>query len=484
MGEAQNNKPELHRKEWQTMMPAPTTTAAGGFIVKGNGNISRFVMYIASATVHYLYDHRNDDWIQIASGALSPAFGAGACGIYTAWSGTFTANGGSTTTVSVNAATHALNGFAVGQTIEFLSGTAANIGLRRTILSMTSPNLATGNIILTLDSAVTSVANNDTFRISSGRFWILEATGTLVAASYRVYDVCAGTWTSREITGLPAALGTDGKLWTPGTFGVSYDTGTAAATSSTTALDCTGKTWIADQWINYQVRITGGTGQGQVKVITDNDTDTLTFTAGTDLDATSTFVIEGDENAIYYLGNGAITMYKYSISGNSWATLAPTANRAAAPSTGVTAEFVGQTGITSWANISDIKDGRYMFSARGGGSGVIDRYDISGGTNGAGTWIACAYHPFITTFTTGTGSDWDNEHIYLVKEGSASVPQRVYVYNVVSNEIHPVTTDWYLGGAALIGNKAWIHQLSSAGLIKWLYVLQSTSTVLRRIMIY
>ena len=95
-----------------------------------------------------------------------------------------------------------------------------------------------------------------------------------------------------------------------------YDSGTATSGSSTT-LVCTGKGWTNDQWINYRVRITGGTGIGQKSLIIDNTGDTLTFAAGATIDATSTFEIEGDENSIYLLGNNAVTMYKYNISANS-----------------------------------------------------------------------------------------------------------------------------------------------------------------------
>jgi hypothetical protein len=484
MAETQNNKVILHRKEWQTMMPAPTITAAGGFCVNSNDNLGRFTLYVASATVHYLYDHEQDDWNQIASGALSPAIAAGACGTFTDWSTTITATGGTTSTITVNVASFNINQYAIGSTVEFLSGTAANIGLRRTITAISHPAGATGTITLTLSSVVSgAVANNDTFRLSSGRFWVCMS-GTLVAASFRVYDVALGTWTSKTITGLPAAPGTDARMVHPGILGVSYDTGTAAVTSNTTTLDCTGKTWASDQWINYQVRITGGTGVGQVRVITDNDSDTLTFAAGTDLDDTSTFVIEGDENAIYYLGNAAVTMYKYSISANTWATVAPTTARTGAPGVGLTADFVGVTGDTGWADITNIKDGRYIYSFRGAAGTLLDRFDISGGTNGAGAWLALVYHPVITTFTTGSSADWSGRYIYIAKEGTAAIPQRFYRFDIVGNALDAITSDWYLGGVALLGNKIWVRSLSSAGLIKWIYCLQSTATVLRRIMVF
>ena len=480
MPETQNNVPILHRKEWQTMMPAPTTTAAGAFVVSGSSANRRYALYVASATVHYLYDSFEDDWLPIASGALAGTFGAGACGTHLAWSTTYTATGGSTTTVTVNAATHNINGNVVGDDIEFLSGTAGNIGQRRTI-SAIETNIGTGTITITFAAAPNSVANADTFRISSGSFFVL-CPGTLASGSFKRYDIATGAWSTLTITGLSATWGTDGRMVSPYLKADSYDSGTATSGSATT-LTCTGKNWTADQWINYQVRITAGTGVGQKSRITDNTTDTLTFASGATIDATSQFVIEGDENAIYLLGNNAVTMYKYSISGNSWATVSPTVARAGAPIAGMSANWVGDTGDTNWGDITDIKDGRYIYSLRGGTS-VIDRFDISGGTNGAGAWTAVTYQPSLTTFATGDSTEWAGQYLYIAKEGTAAIPQRFYKYDLIGNTVFPLTTDWYLGGAALLGNKIWVKNLSTAGTVKWLYCLQSTSTNLRRIMLF
>jgi len=480
MAETQNNVPILHRKEWQTMMPAITTTAAGSFVISGTSANRRYALYVASATVHYLYDHQNDDWQLIPSGALAGTFGAGACGAHLAWSPAYTATGGSTTTLTVNAATHNINGNVVGDEVEFLTGTAGNIGQRRTITAIKT-NIGTGTITITFAAAPNSVANNDTFRISSGSFFVL-CPGTLASGSFRRYDIATGSWSTLTITGLSATWGTDGRMVSPYVRSESYDSGTATSGSSTT-LVCTGKGWAADQWINYQVRITAGTGVGQKSRITDNTTDTLTFGAGATIDNTSQFVIEGDENAIYLLGNNAVTMYKYSISGNSWATVAPTTARAGAPIAGMSADWIGETGNTIWADITDIKDGRYIYSLRGGTS-VIDRFDISGGTNGAGAWTAVTYAPSLQTFATGDSTEWSGEFLYIAKEGTAAIPQRFYKYDLIGNVVYPLTTDWYLGGAALLGNKIWVRNLSTAGTVKWLYCLQSTSTNLRRIMLF
>lgn len=480
MAETQNNTPILNRKEWQTMMPAPTTTSAGAFVISPTTSNRRYSMLVSSATVHYLYDHQEDDWLPIASGAFGGTFGAGACGSHLAWSITYTATGGSTTTVTVNAATHNINGNVVGDEIEFLSGTAGNIGQRRTITAIET-NIGTGTITITFNAAPNAVANNDTFRVSSGSFFVL-VPGTLSASTFKRYDIATGTWNALTSTGLSATWGTDGRLVSPYVRTDSYDSGTATSGSSTT-LVCTGKNWTADQWINYQVRITGGTGVGQKSRITDNTTDTLTFGAGATIDSSSTFVIEGDENAIYALGNNAVTMYKYSISANTWATVSPTTARAGAPIAGMSADWIGTTGDTNWADITDIKDGRYIYSLRGGTS-VMDRFDISGGTNGAGAWTAVTYQPSLTTFATGDSTEWSGQYLYIAKEGTAAIPQRIYKYDLIGNTVLPFSTDWYLGGAAVLGNKMWIKNLSTAGAVKWLYVLQSTSTNLRRIMIF
>lgn len=480
MAETQNNTPILNRKEWQTMMPAPTTTSAGAFVISPTTSNRRYSMLVSSATVHYLYDHQEDDWLPIASGAFGGTFGAGACGSHLAWSITYTATGGSTTTVTVNAATHNINGNVVGDEIEFLSGTAGNIGQRRTITAIET-NIGTGTITITFNAAPNAVANNDTFRVSSGSFFVL-VPGTLSASTFKRYDIATGTWNALTSTGLSATWGTDGRLISPYVRTGSFDSGTATSGSSTT-LVCTGKNWTADQWINYQVRITGGTGVGQKSRITDNTTDTLTFGAGATIDSTSTFVIEGDENAIYALGNNAVTMYKYSISANTWSTVSPTVARAGAPIAGMSADWIGTTGDTNWADITDIKDGRYIYSLRGGTS-VMDRFDISGGTNGAGAWSAVTYQPSLTTFATGDSTEWSGQYLYIAKEGTAAIPQRIYKYDLIGNTVLPFSTDWYLGGAAVLGNKMWIKNLSTAGAVKWLYVLQSTSTNLRRIMLF
>jgi hypothetical protein len=128
---------------------------------------------------------------------------------------------------------------------------------------------------------------------------------------------------------------------------------------------------------------------------------------------------------------------------------------------------------------STFLDGRYIYSFRPT-SGILDRYDIS-----AQAWLPTTgvnYLP-VLTLANGSSSFWDGRFIYYAVQGTASVPVRIYKYNIRGNYIEPFAEDWYLGGVAVAGNRVWVKDLSAAGTIKWLYYISGTSTIVRRIMI-
>lgn len=477
MAITQRNTATLHRKEFQMMTPAPTATAAGAFVIapqSGNFNIA---MLVSSATVHYLYHHDEDSWVQIPSGALAGTFGAGSCGGYHPWSANYTANGGSTTTVTVNAATHNITGVAKGAIIEFISS-STNSGLRRTITAIDTSVGGSGTITLTLDSAVpTAVLNTHTFRLLTGRFYVLNA-GTLASGSFRVFDVATMSWATLTQTGLPATIGTDGRLVCAFNHDENFATGTATAGAASTITNGA-KTWTTNQWTNYEIRITGGTGVGQYRTIASNTGTVITVSSAwtTVPDATSTYEIQANSDWLYFLGNNAVTMYRYSISANTWTTLAPTTARAAAPVAGMGAVCIGNSGEAAWADESAIKNGRYIYSPRGT-SGVIDRFDIAGGTAGAGAWQALT---FVNGETFGAGSSYFamGRYIYIRKDAT----NRFFKYSVRGNYIEPFATNLYADSTAVLGNKIWVKNLDSTAAVQWVYSLRNTGTELHRVMI-
>lgn len=551
----QRNLALLHRKEWQMMTPAPIASVAASFMLAaGSGNQNKALLVI-SATAHYLYDHAQDGFMQIPSGALAGTFGAGACGAYSPWSITYTANGGSVTTATVAAATHNINAYVEGETIEFISS-GTNNGLRRKITNVRN-NAGAGTITLTFDRSVnTAVLNTHTFRISSGRFFVMSA-GTTAAGSWKTFDIGTMAWQANlSITGFPATWATDGKAVSTAKMANVEENGTASAGSTTTLTDSTkawtvdayknhwvlivdgtgegqmvkitsntatqltfgtlatgldatsvyqisgskpafasglataggastltngAKAWTANQWTNYQIRIISGTGVGQTRTIASNTGTVITTSAAWTVnpDTTSVYVIEGNEDYIYIAGNNAVTMYRYSISANTWTTLAPTVARAAAPGLGMCIDWVSETGNSDWANESDIQDGRYIYSMRGGAGALIDRFDIAGGTSGAGAWAAVTYIG-TETFTTGSSAFQSGRYLYIRKDAT----HRFFRFDIVGNKMEALNTNLYTDGAALLGNRMWVKNLDPTETVKWLYSLMNTGTVIHRMMLF
>lgn len=470
------NIPLINRKEWQFMTPSPTTTAAGMFFVTDQNEVDNVAMFVASSTVHYLYHHDEDAWVQVPSAALGGTFGAGSTGARSRFSSTITATGGTTTTITT---TTSLSGLCVGKTIRFLSG--ANIGQESVVTALVT--IPGGTNTITFSPAVTNaVANADTFNVDTGRFYIWNA-GTMSATSYRVYDPLLGTWTSLVVTGTPGSWGTDGRLVSTPSNEV-FATGSATSGSSNTVVNST-KTWTVNQWCNYQVRIVSGSGIGQVKTILSNTSTTLT-TSGSSFspvpDETSIYEITGNDDYLYLLGNNSVNMYRYSISNNSWSTLAPTTARTGAPAAGMGANWISKTGDAGWADENDIKDGRYIYSFRGGAGALLDRYDISGGTAGAGAWLPITYVGLVETFTTGTSYAADGRYIYIKKDAT----HRFFKYSVRGNYIEPVSTNLYPDGAGVLGDKLWLKKYQENGVTKltWLYSLRNTGTELHRLLLF
>lgn len=460
------NVPLIHKKEPQFMSPAPLNTAAGSFVITSLKEDDNIVMYVQSATAQYLYHNDEDGWVQIPSGNLGGTFGAGSCGHKSRWSNTLTANGG--TTKQANTAT-AINGLAKGAIIRFLTG--ANAGLQRTINDvLITPG---GTNSLYFNDLPNVVANTDTFIISTGRFFIWNA-GTMSATSFRNYDPLTGIWTSLSVTGAPTTWGTDGKIViTP-----SYDTFVQGDVTSATVNTLTYgiATWVTNQWTNYQVRITGGTGIGQIRTISSNTGTQLTVSSNWTVtpDNTSKFVIEGNDDFIYLLGNNAVTMYRYSISGNSWTTLSPSVARSSAPSIGMSANWVSIVDSVGW---SEDRNGRYIYSFRGAATGTLHRYDIA-----LNAWAEITYNNLTETFTTGSSYTKMGRYIYIRKENTG----RMFKFSISGNYLEPLTTTLYPESTAVLGDKMWGVKYIENGevVLQWLYWLGNTTNILHRMLVY
>lgn len=464
------NRKLLDLKRWEMCSPAPVASAAGSFIVSSR-HFKQRQLFMASATVHHMYMPEEDGWIQVPSAALAGTFGAGACGTSSAVGPTGTATGGSTTACNTNLT---LARDLRGYSIHITGGPGAG-----DVREIASNTVGTNGVITPTVAFSAAITASSTYRLLTPRWYVLCA-GTLAANAFKWYDLATNVWTAGTITGLPATVGTDGRLiatpsWMDTGF-VSFATGTATAGTSTT-LTNSAKAWATNQWANSQVRITGGTGAGQVRSITSNTGTALTVPAWTTTpDATSTYSIEGNDDYLYFMGNNAVTLYRYSITANTWTTLSPGAARAAAPGLGLSGHWIWDVADSAWTNENAIINGRRIYSFRGAAGAVLDYYDIA-----ANTWVSgVSYSPATETFTTGTKYAYHDDHLYIQKDATG----RWFRYNFVKQEMEGWNTSLYPNGAAVVGDTAFdaVYR-DGATHVEYMYMLLNTSTVMLRQMV-
>lgn len=480
MATVNGNKKILDLKRWEFCSPAPATSAAGAFIV-GSRHTKQQQLYVASATVAYLYNPNEDGYVQVPSAALAGTFAAGACGTATAVGPTGTATGGSTTTIQTNLTlARDLRGYSVNIT----AGPAA--GETRVIAS----NTVGANSVITVATPFgTDITSSSVYRLLTPRFYVLNAitaSGTTTANVFKYYDYALNTWTAAE-TGAtdgvaPAAvIGTDSKLIaTPSWLGNDYEvfaTGTATSGSINTIVN-SGKSWTSNQWTNFQVRISAGTGAGQIRTIASNTGTTITVSTNwtTEPDNTSVYNIEGNDDFLYYIGSNAVTMYRYSISGGSWTTLSPGVARAAAPGIGMSGHWIYGVTDSTWTNENAIINGRRIYSFRGAAGAVLDYYDIP-----SNAWTnAVTYAPATETFTTGTKYSYNSDYLYIQKEATG----RWFRYSFPESSMDGWNTMTYTQGTAILGDTSFdVSYKDGATEIVYIYMLLNTSTVLLRQMV-
>jgi hypothetical protein len=477
MATTQGNRKILDIKRWEMLTAAPQATAAAHFIVSSR-HYRQQQMLISSNTGAQMYNPSEDGWVTLPSPALAGTFGAGACGVAgsfstgaTAGASFLTATAGTTTTITTN---QTLARDLRGYSVFFVGGT--NAGKLKTIASNT---IGANAVITFTDAEATAFDSTSQYRLKTPVFFVLGA-GTLASGSFKRYDFATNTWVTLVNTGLPASWGTDGRLvstpaWIDTGF-KSFSTGTATAGASTT-LTNSAKAWTTNQWTNYQIRITAGTGAGQIRTVASNTGTVITVSSAwtTTPDATSQYSIEGNDDFIYALGNNAVTMYRYSISANTWSTLSPGVARGAAPGLAASGSWIHSVSASDWNNENAILNGRYIYSFRGGAGALLDRYDIA-----ANSWAALTYSPAVETFTTGTKWIYSKDAIYVQKDATG----RWFRYDIAQASMDGWTTMLYPNGAAVLGDTAFdVTYRDGATEIDYMHIVLNTSAIHMRQMV-
>ena len=464
MGVVNNLRRLLDRKEWEQMTPCPVSTVAGGFVITDPSGEDKSSVYIGSASAIYRYDHNQDAWQQLPASGLPGSFAAGSCGTFHHHGPSGVASNGSNTTLNTNLT---INRSLKGYKIRITAGPGA--GNERTILSNT---LGVNSVITVSEAFSEAITSASNYLLLTGRYWFFNAGTSSVGFGY--YDRALNTWTLRSVTGLPTAWGTDARLCqTYSPIGRPFASGIVSSATGTTLVNSL-KNWAPGQWVNYQVRIVSGLGAGQTRVISSNNATTLTTPAwAITPDGTSNYVIEGNDNSLYLLGNNSAALYKYSISENTWATLSPAVARGGNFVAGGGANWASNVSDAEWNNENVIKNGRRIYSFRGSGA-ILDYYDIP--TN---SWVNLIYTPQVDTFSTGSCYDYDDDYIMISKENTG----RIFRYIISENRLIPWSTILYPNSTAMVGDKMWTKVYENNGVsIKWVYHLLHNMNMLFRCM--
>jgi hypothetical protein len=471
------NRKILDLKRWEQVAPSPLSTQAGSFIASSR-HFRQQQLLVRSTTDAFIYNPNEDGWIQIPSPAFTPSLGAGSAGTAGAWStgttvaaNSLTATGGTTSTIVTN---QTLARSIAGYSVHILSG--PNAGVTLPVLSNTIGATAT----ITVATQASAFSASTVYRLCTP-VWFVLGSGTLASGSFKKYDFATNTWTTLAHASLPASIGTDGKLIsTPSWLNTDYKafaTGTATAGGAST-LTNSGKAWTTNQWTNYQIRIVSGTGAGQIRTIASNTGTVITVGSAwtTSPDATSVYSIEGNDDFLYYIGNNAVTLFRYSITSNTWSTLTPTAARAAAPGAGMSGHWIYGETNTNWAAENSIINGRRIYSFRGGAGAILDYYDIA-----ANTWVSgLTYSPAVEVFGAGTKYIYLNDKIYIQKDAT----NRWFEFDIAEQNMTGWTTMPVVQGTAIAGDTAFdVTYYDGATEIHYVYMLMNTSSIMYRQMI-
>lgn len=447
-----------------------TNPGTGANIVSSDdGSAKEALAYSNYSSVATLYDFNSDAFISVTTNSAASS-GAGSSAYRSPWSNTFTATGGSTTTIALSS-TRIRGEATIGETVEFLTG--ANAGVRTTISDVIVDNASTTIVVPTLANAV---ANTDTFRMTTGRFFVMN--GSSFTAMYS-YDVASNSWSAALGAGgaLSVSVGTDSRITGVYKPQESFASGTATA-GTTNTLSNSAKSWTTNQWANYQVRITAGTGRGQIRVISSNTGTQLTVATNwtTTPDTTSQYVIEGDEDKLYLIVNGQTGLYRYSISANAWTTLSPATALTPPRATGMFLHYIGDAGDADWSNESVNRNGRYLWS-NAGGQLSMSRYDIA-----ANTWVnGITTLPATFAYSVpgaGSMSLVDGRYIYY----NVSNTGIIHRFDAVSQSWVPYVNLSFIAANSNAGNRMFLKKLDSNPDIKWLYIMHGTNTLFRQLL--
>lgn len=497
MAVTNGNRKILDLKRWEMICPNPNGNLTDGSFISSSRLFRQLQFFYYATTSQSMYDPFEDGWVFLPNGAVGGSGGVGACGTTHSWStgtsiGAYYLSGISGTVSSITTnqpLARSLSGF------EVLVMEGPNAG---SLLEIKGNTLGPSSTVY-FDTQVSSFDSTTRYRLITPRWYVLGG-GTQSTTSFKVYDFATNTWVPLTTTAspsvFPASLGTDSRLIaTPSQIelNVSYFHTFNASSADASSIVDGNANWASGQWINSQVRIVSGTGAGQFGVVYNNNSNTLFVSSVTSAipntwsiapSTDSKINIEGNDDYLYYIGNNNIALYRYRISQNRWELVTPTVARAAAPGAALGGNWIWEVTDPTWTDSNNIKNGRYIYSFRGGGTALLDIYDIA-----ANSWTSnVLYSPgwagatsgTTDTLTTGSKYCYTKNSIYISKESTG----RFFRFDILKNEMVPWGYLLYPQSTARVGDTMWdVDFIEGNTTIKYIYLLLNSTTAAFRCMV-
>jgi hypothetical protein len=176
---------------------------------------------------------------------------------------------------------------------------------------------------VTVSSPFTIAPTTDSrFMIQSGVIWLMSSASTS-GFSWQMYDILTDVWYQKSMPQnlFAAAIGTEIAITPIDEVEAPYISGTANGATSRRLTDTT-QSMVNDQYRNYQIRLTGGTGAGQRRRITSNIDRTFEVDAKWNVipDATTTYEIWPDTDLIHFVGAAQSVHMIYNVEADLWST--------------------------------------------------------------------------------------------------------------------------------------------------------------------
>jgi hypothetical protein len=251
---------------------------------------------------------------------------------------------------------------------------------------------------VTFDTPLATAATTDSrFMIMSGAFWVMSSVATAPFFTWQMYDILTDTWyqktTSNQL--FSAAVGTEIAITPIDEIENAYISSTATSATTRRLTDST-LSLTNDQYRNYQIRTTGGTGAGQRRRITSNVNNTFEVDAKWTVtpDNTTTYEIWPNTDYIYFTGNAQSATFAYDMESDIWLT-GPNSDYSLANNGSVTKNGDLPLGISTGADNGTGSVLTVAVNAAGSNYAVGDVIQISGGG------VNCRL--YVTSTTTAGG---------------------------------------------------------------------------------